>query len=130
MDPLNPMASTLDPAIAHIYSQASSIRETLRKSVPAPDSEEGKRRIAESRKKRTKELAKHVLGMPEKLRALVNDGKLEEANRQWNMPRKLLLSWQEQGVGGDDVAACLEKGDAVLQTGSATSSARPSKDGR
>ncbi|KAK7755400.1 hypothetical protein SLS62_002627 [Diatrype stigma] len=36
MDPLNPMASTLDPAIAQIYTQASSIRDSLRERLPAP----------------------------------------------------------------------------------------------
>lgn len=130
MDPLNPMASTLDPAIAQIYSQASSIREALRESIPPPDSEEGKKRETEQRKRRTKELAVEVLGAPERLRALVNEGKMEEARNHWEMPRRLLVSWKEKGFGGEEVQACLEEGDAALRTasGSHPSSARPSED--
>lgn len=130
MDPLNPMASTLDPAIAQIYSQASSIRETLRESIPPPDSKEGRKREAEQRRRRTKELAVEVLRAPERLRALVDDGQLDEARKHWEMPRRLLLSWKEKGLGGEEVPACLEEGDAALRptSGSHPSSARPSVD--
>lgn len=115
MDPLNPMASTLDPAIAQIYSQASSIREKLRESVPAPDSEEGRRREIELRRRRTRELAAEVLATPQKLRDLVKEGKMQEAKRQWEMPKRLLVAWQELGVGGDDVQDCIDEGDAVFK---------------
>lgn len=115
MDPLNPMASTLDPAIAQIYSQASSIRDELRQSIPPPDSDEGKKLEAERRKQRTRELAVEVLGMPDKLRALVKDGKVDEARKLWEAPRRLLVSWKHKGVGGDEVQACLEEGDMALR---------------
>ena len=111
MDPLNPMASTLDPAIAQIYSQASSIREELRKVVPAPDSEEAK---TTARRKRTRELAQEVLETPDRIRRLMREGKEEEARQLWEMPRRLLEKWKKQGLGGDDVAACIEDGDAAL----------------
>ncbi|EFY89264.1 hypothetical protein J3458_018809 [Metarhizium acridum] len=115
MDPLNPMASTLDPAIAQIYSQASSIREKLRESVPAPDSEEGRRREAERRRQRTRELAVEVLATPQKLRDLVKEGKMQEAKRQWEMPKRLLVAWKEMGVGGDEVQQVIDEGDAVFK---------------
>ncbi|KJK87163.1 hypothetical protein H633G_09016 [Metarhizium anisopliae BRIP 53284] len=115
MDPLNPMASTLDPAIAQIYSQASSIREKLRESVPAPDSEEGRRRAAELRRQRTRELAVEVLATPQKLRDLVKEGKVQEAKRQWEMPKRLLVAWKETGVGGDHVQDVIDEGDAVFK---------------
>ncbi|KAH7325022.1 Vps51/Vps67-domain-containing protein [Stachybotrys elegans] len=114
MDPLNPMASTLDPAIAQIYNQASSIREALRQAIPSPDSDEGRRREAEVRKRKTQELAVKVLGTPERLRSLVKEGRTEDAKKQWVLPRRLLQSWAEQGVGGDDVLACIEEGDEVV----------------
>lgn len=131
MDPLNPMASTLDPAIAQIYSQASSIRETLRESIPPPDSEEGKKVEAEQRRQRTKELAVEVMSAPERIRILVSEGKTEEAEKYWEMPRRLLLSWKERGVGGEEVQECLDEGDAALRpaSGSHSSSSRPSRDG-
>ncbi|KAI0886691.1 Vps51/Vps67-domain-containing protein [Annulohypoxylon maeteangense] len=115
MDPLNPMASTLDPAIAQIYSQASAIRDSLRKSVPPPDAARTAAEEARKRKARTKQLATEVLDAPDKIRALVNEGRLEDARQAWKMPRRLLLVWKEQGVGGIDVDACIEDGDAALK---------------
>ena len=117
MDPLNPMASTLDPAIAQIYSQASSIRETLRKTIPAPDSDEAKQHEAELRRRRTRELAVEVLGTPERLRTLVKEGKVAQARREWELPRRLLVSWKEKGVGGADVEECIAEGDEALEEG-------------
>ncbi|CAM1503834.1 Fc.00g014250.m01.CDS01 [Cosmosporella sp. VM-42] len=127
MDPLNPMASTLDPAIAQIYSQASSIRETLRETVPAPDSEDGRTRETELRRRRTRELATEVLSTPERLRGLVKEGKMDLARKEWQMPRRLLMAWREKGVGGKDVEECLEEGDEIVR---GVGSARGSRDGR
>ena len=73
------MASTLDPAIAQIYSHASSIREALRETVPDPASDDGKKREAQRRQQRTRELAASALATPERLRTLVKEGKLEQA---------------------------------------------------
>ncbi|KAF5642652.1 Ngg1p-interacting factor 3 [Fusarium tjaetaba] len=133
MDPLNPMASTLDPAIAQIYSQASSIRDALRETVPSPDSEEGKKRDAANRQQRTRELAAQVLATPERLRALVSEGKIAQARKEWVMPRKLLESWKEKGFGGSDVEECIEEGDEALRPvddKSSASSPRISRDER
>ncbi|KAL6870324.1 Vps51/Vps67 domain-containing protein [Trichoderma novae-zelandiae] len=131
MDPLNPMATTLDPAIAHIYSQASAIQESLRKSVPAPESDEGKAREAQQRRQRTRQLAIEVLATPERLQALVKEGRFEEARRQWEMPRKLLEVWKQRGVGGDDVQACIDQGDAAIAlTRSRSPAPEAPRDGR
>lgn len=114
MDPLNPMASTLDPAIAQIYSQASSIREALRHSAPKP---EDSRNLDEerARKRRTKQLVSKVLDAPARVRALVQEGKVEEAEEAWSLPKQLLLKWKERGLGGDDIDACLADGEAALK---------------
>lgn len=112
MDPLNPMASTLDPAIAHIYSQASSIREALRQSVPKPD--DGKSDEA-ARRRKTRKLVVEVLGTPERIRQLVREGRTKEARSEWEMPRRLLQTWKEKGFGGEDVDACLADGEAALR---------------
>ncbi|OAA73583.1 Vps51/Vps67-like protein [Cordyceps fumosorosea ARSEF 2679] len=127
MDPLNPMASTLNPAIAQIYSQAADIREALRASIPAPDSDEAKERATARRRARTRDLAVHVLATPPRLRQLVAEGRLDEARRQWERPRRLLQTWQERGLGGDEVRALLEEGDAAVAAGS---DERVSSDGR
>ena len=115
MDPLDPVTTDLDPKIAQIYAQASQIRDALRERVPKP--EETPQRW------RTRELAREVLSMPDKLRALVQEGQHEEAQRAWEMPRRLLLVWQERGLGGVDVARVLEEGDEILENQSGTVSA-------
>ncbi|KAG6011067.1 hypothetical protein E4U21_000098 [Claviceps maximensis] len=119
MDPLNPMASTLDPAIAQIYSQASSIREKLRESLPPPNTDEAKTRTIELRQQRSRQLATEALATPKRLRDLVSQGKLQEAKRQWEMPKRLLVAWLERGIGGADVQAVIDEGDAVFHPKSA-----------
>ncbi|KAH6701706.1 hypothetical protein EV126DRAFT_496216 [Verticillium dahliae] len=37
-----------------------------------------------------------------------------EAQRQWEMPRRLLVVWRDAGVGGADVQACMDEGDAAV----------------
>lgn len=115
MDPLNPMASTLDPAIAQIYTQASQIRDGLRKEIPAPDEAATAAAEATARRLQTRRLALAVLETPGKLRVLVKQGRRPEARQAWRLPKQLLLSWKEQGVGGADVDACLEDGEAALR---------------
>ncbi|KAM0327244.1 hypothetical protein ACHAQA_006379 [Verticillium albo-atrum] len=130
MDPLNPMASTLDPAIAQIYAQAKAMRDALRETVPAPDSPARAAEEALARQRRTRKLAREALDTPERLRRLVAEGKMLEARRQWEMPRRLLVVWKEKGVGGKDVQECLDEGDAAVgRTKSpATDSGSSSKD--
>lgn len=113
MDPLNPMASTLDPAIAHIYNQAKALRDAMRDAVPAPDTEATQ--PATAARTRTQKLAATVLQTPERLRQLVQAGRTEDAEKAWQRPRQLLEAWRDQGVGGDDVAACLADGAAALR---------------
>ncbi|KAH6658003.1 Vps51/Vps67-domain-containing protein [Truncatella angustata] len=115
MDPLNPMASTLDPAIAQIYSQASAIRDALREAVPESDPAQKEAEELRQRRVRAKQLALEVLETPDKLRALVNDGRMDEARQVWKTPRKLLQTWKEQGLGGGDVDACIQDGDSALR---------------
>ncbi|KAI1849712.1 hypothetical protein JX266_004661 [Neoarthrinium moseri] len=127
MDPLNPMASTLDPAIAQIYSQASEIRDSLRQAVPKTTASQEEAEEARQRKLRTQHLALHVLETPDRVRALVNDGRLEDARQVWKLPRKLLQTWKEQGVGGDDVDACIQDGDSALRGEPGRFNWRPAK---
>lgn len=114
MDPLNPMASTLDPAIAQIYSQASSIREAMRELAPRPE-DTAEINAEQARKKRTRELVTEVLETPDRLRALVRNGKKREAEEAWTLPKKLLLKWKEKGLGGQDIDACLAEGEAAIK---------------
>ena len=135
MDPLNPMASTLDLVVAKIYEQANGIREELRRGVARPekgrrkmtggdgsDSEEsegleGEADTEEKRHRRraqTRALAVQVLEVPGRLRRLIQEGKEDEARREWEVPRRLLERWRERGVGGDDVDGLIQEGDSIV----------------
>ncbi|KAI1744915.1 Vps51/Vps67-domain-containing protein [Xylaria scruposa] len=115
MDPLNPMASTLDPAIAKIYNQASEIRNSLRESVAEPTEARKAEEEIQQRRQRTRQLAIEVLDTPDRIRELVAEGRLDDAREAWKMPRQLLLVWKEQGVGGSDVDECIADGDAAIR---------------
>lgn len=114
MDPLNPMAATLDPAIAHIYSQASSIRDALRQSAPKPEDTKSRQEV-QARQRRARELAAGVLDTPVRIRALAQEGRVEEAREAWTLPRQLLMVWKHKGIGGTDVDACLAEGEAAIK---------------
>lgn len=112
MDPLNPVASTLDPAIGRVYEMARGCREGVRGQIEEGKGAGGAER---ERRKRTREVVREVLGVPARLRRLVAEGKVEEARSVWELPRRLLLSWKEKEVGGQDVDVCIQEGDAALR---------------
>jgi hypothetical protein len=119
MDPLNPMAATLSPAIAEIYERADTLKSELKASMTpaqraqAEMSEEEKAKIAKQKKSR--DLARMVLGAPERIRRLVAEGKDEDAEREWEGPLSLLEKWKEEGKGGQDVQDCIDDGEAALR---------------
>lgn len=113
MDPLNPMAGTLDLVVKGIYEQASGLREEMRREVGGKEEGEGEG----GRRKRTRELAKEVLEVPGRLRRLMEEGREEEAKKEWEMPRRLLVRWKERGVGGKGVEELIEEGDGIVWSG-------------
>jgi vacuolar protein sorting-associated protein 51 len=119
MDPLNPMAATLSPAIAEIYERADMLKAELRASMtPAQRSEaemSGEEKIKAAKLARSRELARRVLDVPERLRELIREGRLEEARAEWEAPLALLTRWREEGKGGQDVQDCIDDGEAALR---------------
>ena len=121
MDPLNPMATTLSPAIVEIYERAEGLKAELRQSMMTgkegskamEEEKQGKEKRERTEKER--EVLRFVLGTPERLRMLVADGRDEEAKREWEGPARLLRRWKERGVGGADVDDCIEDGEAALR---------------
>ncbi|KAJ9149171.1 Vps51 domain-containing protein [Coniochaeta hoffmannii] len=113
MDPLNPVASTLDPAIGRVYEMARDCREGIKAQIEEGRGDEERQRL--ERRKRTREVVREVLGVPDRLRVLVAQGKIEEARREWELPRRLLVSWKEKGAGGGDVDVCIREGDAAVR---------------
>lgn len=109
----------LEGVVEGIYKMASELREELRKSVnPPPPSvgEDGGGEV-KRKKERTRELAREVVKVPARLRRLMEEGREEEARREWEVPRRLLVRWREMGVGGEEVGALIEEGDAALRAG-------------
>jgi hypothetical protein len=119
MDPLNPMASTLDPAIAQIYERASGLKEEFRVSMTEGQRTEAemdeKDRRALEKNRRMREIVRSVLEAPERVRILVADEKEEEARREWEKALTLLEKWQKSGKGGQDVQDCIDDGEAALK---------------
>ena len=60
---------------------------------------------------------REVVGVVERLRGLVEEGRGEEAAREWEVPRRLLVRWRERGVGGEEVGALIEEGDGIVGGG-------------
>ncbi|KAK3391454.1 Vps51/Vps67-domain-containing protein [Sordaria brevicollis] len=128
-DRLDPMASTLDAVLGKVYELASRIRGELRQRLSEGGrgetaqpqdkdleeiEDEEERRSRKERRDRTRELAREVVKVPERLRTLMKQGKKEEAAKEWELPRRLLERWKEKGVGGDDVGRLLDEGDAIV----------------
>lgn len=91
------MTKTLGPAIAFVAETAGGLiqegEEQRRQIKEAKNSEEDrKRRRAE------KETVKWVLAAPDRLKKLLEEGKREEAEKDWEEMRRLLDRWD--GVKG------------------------------
>jgi hypothetical protein len=119
MDPLNPMAKNLDPAIASIYERANRIKEVLRGSMDEASRREMEMSREERREKKkrdkVREVVRGVLDMPERVRGLVEEGRMEDARQLWRNTLRILEEWQEKGVGGEDVQDCIDDGEAALR---------------
>lgn len=119
MDPLSPMAGALDVVVGRIYEEAVGVREGLRAELGGEEENEGRRR--------TRELAREVVGVVGRLRGLVEEGRGEEAAREWEVPRRLLVRWRERGVGGEEVGALIEEGDGIVGSESGSGSGTESE---
>ncbi|KAI4737968.1 hypothetical protein E4T50_11550 [Aureobasidium sp. EXF-12298] len=85
VDPMAPVTTTLEPAVKHIADVAVGIA--------------GSRGVGRERE-RQKETVRWVLGAPERLKGLKEQGKEEEMGKEWDEVRGLLEKWE--GVKGVD----------------------------
>lgn len=115
MDPLNPMAGTLDLVVERVYKLAEGLRGEMRKELEEQKRSEKKEDQQSKNRQETKRLAREVMRVPERIKRLMEEGKEEEAQREWEVPRRLLVLWKEKGVGGDDVERLIEEGDEALR---------------
>lgn len=119
MDPLNPMASTLDPAIASIYERAEKIKEELKDSMTEKERREKEMSTEEraeiAKQKRVRDVVERVLDTPERIRKMISEEEEDEARILWASTLALLKRWKERGVGGEDVQSCIDDGEAALK---------------
>ena len=100
MDPLAPTTSTLSPAISHIAETAASLSSSpLDKTAPSPNITPGitvqdTTNREDLKQKASQETVRWVLDAPRRLRWLVSDGKVEEAEADWAEVVVLLDKWQ------------------------------------
>ena len=80
-----PVTTTLEPAVKHIADVAGDIAGS---------------RVVGSDKESQKETVRWVLGAPERLKGLKEEGKEEEVTKEWEEVRALLDKWE--GVKGVD----------------------------
>ena len=99
----------LGKVVEGVYEVARGLREGLRREVEQRGDADGKGRD------RRKEVVREVVKVPEKVRRLVAEGRVEEARREWEVPRRLLVRWREKGVGGEEVGRLIEEGDEALR---------------
>lgn len=110
MDPLTPTTSTLTPAISHIAETAANLSASLVEKTPkalriirqgsgSSDPEQPKRITQDLlQKKNERQTVRWVLNTPRRLRELISDQKLPEADADWTEVKALLEKWN--GVEG------------------------------
>ncbi|KAF2500661.1 hypothetical protein BU16DRAFT_614383 [Lophium mytilinum] len=97
MDPLAPTTSTLSPAISHIAEIAAVLSRDMQDRTPTAPSITLEKEGREG-KAGAKETVRWVLDAPRRLRDLVDEGKEEEADKEWEIVREVLEKWR--GVKG------------------------------
>lgn len=105
---------TLDLAVKGVFERAEGMRGEIRRQLEEDNGVKSPRK-EEMEVERRRKVVVGVLETPERIRVLVGEGKREEAEKIWREKRRVLARWLERGVGGDDVGACIEDGDAALR---------------
>lgn len=82
-----PVTTTLEPAVGHIVDVAVGISESRKGGERRGGKKEGDR-----------EVVRWVLGAPERLGKMKEEGRNEEMEQQWEEVRTLLEKWE--GVKG------------------------------
>ena len=109
MDPLAPATSTLSPAISHIAETASSLSSTLvsrtgRVQASSTNSEETKLQ-------NQKQTVRWVLQTPQRMEALLAQGRRSAAESEFQAVTPLLERWQ----GTEGVVALKEHCESLLR---------------
>ncbi|SLM37045.1 hypothetical protein LPUS_06771 [Lasallia pustulata] len=115
MDPLIPTTSMLGPAITHIAETATALSASLQDRTGNRPSGRLAQGVKGDRAKQ-RETVRWVLQTPTRMRALLEEGQKEQAEKDWEETSRSLDKWK--GVAGvDEVRAecikVLEQGEGV-----------------
>ena len=99
MDPLTPTTSTLGPAVSYIAEMAGGLAmEGKGKNEGGEMSGVQTGKEHEEKRKRQTDTVRWVLGTARRLGGLLDEGRREEAKRDWDEIKVLLRKWE--GVAG------------------------------
>lgn len=111
MDPLEPTTSTLSPAISHIVEITSTLAATQPKSDEESSSSSRNEIDAIAYRRQSRAKVQTLLSVPRILRGLVQDGKRDQAIRQWDTVKPIFEKWEARGIRG-----ATELKNAALET--------------
>ena len=99
MDPLTPTTGTLGMAVGYIAETAAGLAVAGRKNGDDRREVDEEEENKVQKKKRQRETVRWVVETPMRLRNMLEKGEKEEAERDWDMVKKILEQWKEvQGV--------------------------------
>lgn len=94
MDPLIPTTSMLGPAITHIAETATALSKSLQGRGGSHKFGQ-QEQDAKGDKERQRETVRWVLQTPKRMRALLEEGRKEQATKEWEEVSRLLDKWEE-----------------------------------
>lgn len=118
MDPLAPMTEGLGAGVGDIVQQAEAVQQMILKDAGhsgatadhTGEGQDGNTDAPRVQQKKQIRTVRWALDAPGRLEGLIKDGKKDEAEREWEVVKRLLGSWT--GVKG--VEELRERGDKIL----------------
>lgn len=96
MDPLTPTTSTLSPAVAHIAETARGLVARAGNGNGGKEADGGEeRRELEKVRSRQRDTVRWVLGTPRRLGLMIDEGRVEDAKRDWEEIQGILRRWRD-----------------------------------
>lgn len=97
MDPLTPTTSTLSPAVAHIAETARGLVAKAGEGNRGDGADGGGEggEVGMVRRRGQRDTVRWVLGTPSRLGVMLDEGKVEDAIKDWEEIRGLLRKWRD-----------------------------------
>lgn len=96
MDPLTPTTSTLSPAVAHIAETARGLVAKAGEGNRGDEADGGEKRGEVGMvRRRQRDTVRWVLGTPSRLGVMLDEGKVEDAKKDWEEIRGILRKWRD-----------------------------------